>query len=70
MLISFVLLIIASYFSNTGEDYGACYGFSFVYSGNFLAEVELDQSEQVRFVMGIADENFSFIINHFFSRHI
>ena len=34
--------------------------FSFVYSGNFLAEVELDQSEQVRFVMGIADENFSF----------
>ncbi len=45
---------------DTGEDYGACYGFSFVYSGNFLAEVELDQSEQVRFVMGIADENFSF----------
>lgn len=47
---------------NAGEDYGNCYGFSFVYSGNFLAEAEVDQAEQIRFAMGIADENFSFTL--------
>ena len=35
------------------EDHGRCYGFSLMYSGNFLTEVELDQYDQLRLVMGI-----------------
>lgn len=30
------------------EDYGNCYGISLVYSGNFEAQIELDQLNQVR----------------------
>lgn len=40
------------------EDYGKCYGFSLVYSGNFLAEIELDQYDQLRLVMGIHPKQF------------
>lgn len=43
----------------TTEDAGDCYGFSFVYSGNFIAETELDQANQVRFVMGLEPDTFS-----------
>ncbi|BCN32673.1 alpha-galactosidase [Anaeromicropila herbilytica] len=46
--------------SNANEVYGECYGFSFVYSGNFKATVELDQFNQTRFVMGINDTGFSY----------
>lgn len=44
------------------EDYGNCYGFSFVYSGNFLAEVEVDQYEQTRMVMGIHPTGFRYTV--------
>jgi len=44
----------------TTEDHGSCYGFSFVYSGNFKAEIELDQYDQTRVVLGIQDEGFAF----------
>lgn len=47
---------------NATEDYGKCYGFSFVYSGNFLAEAELDQYDQLRFVMGIHPKQFVYEI--------
>ena len=40
------------------EDYGKCYGFSLMYSGNFLAEAELDQYDQLRLVMGINPKQF------------
>ena len=40
------------------EDYGRCYGFSLMYSGNFLAEAELDQYDQLRLVMGINPKQF------------
>ena len=40
------------------EDYGRCYGFSLMYSGNFLAEAELDQYDQLRLVMGINPRQF------------
>jgi len=40
------------------EDYGKCYGFSLMYSGNFLAEAELDQYDQLRLVMGIHPKQF------------
>ena len=42
------------------ERMGECYGFSFVYSGNFSGEVEMDQFDQTRFVMGISQEQFSY----------
>ena len=42
----------------TTEDYGRCYGFSLMYSGNFLAEAELDQYDQLRLGMGINPKQF------------
>ena len=40
------------------EEFGDCYAMSFVYSGNFLAEVEVDQIGQTRWVMGIHPTQF------------
>lgn len=45
---------------NATEDYGDCYGMSFIYSGNFLAETEVDQIDQTRFVMGINPTGFCY----------
>jgi alpha-galactosidase len=42
------------------ETQGYCYGFSFLYSGNFLAEAEYDQFNQTRVLMGIHPDNFEF----------
>ena len=44
------------------EDAGQCYGFSLMYSGNFLAEAELDQYDQLRLVMGIHPKQFVYEI--------
>lgn len=44
------------------EDYGKCYGFSLMYSGNFLTEAELDQYDQLRLVMGIHPKQFVYEI--------
>ncbi len=44
----------------TTEDFGDCYGFSFIYSGNFKFEVEKDHVAQTRVVMGIHDELFEY----------
>lgn len=38
---------------NADEDSGEAYGFNFVYSGNFLAQAEVDQHGSTRAVMGI-----------------
>lgn len=43
---------------DTEEEQGSCYGMTFVYSGNFLAEAEMDQAVQTRFVMGIHPDGF------------
>lgn len=43
---------------NATEDYGDAYGFSLVYSGNHLSQIEVDQYEQVRLTMGISPMNF------------
>lgn len=43
----------------TGEDHGPCYGMMLVYSGNFLAQAEMDQANQVRAVMGIHPQAFA-----------
>ena len=44
------------------EDHGSCYGFMLVYSGGFKAEVEKDQFESVRVVMGIQDDSFAWTL--------
>ncbi len=45
---------------NTTETTGDCYGFSFLYSGDFLAQAEKDQADSTRVLMGIHPENFSY----------
>ena len=44
----------------TTEDFGSCYGMSFLYSGNFKFEVEKDQYHQTRMQMGILEEMFEY----------
>lgn len=41
------------------QEQGLVYGMTFVYSGNFLAQAELDQFNRVRAVMGIHPDGFS-----------
>ena len=45
---------------NATEDFGSCYGMLFIYSGNFLCEVEKDQVNQTRLLMGLNDELFAY----------
>lgn len=42
----------------TDENKGEALGFSFVYSGNFLAQVEVDSYDMTRVIMGINPEGF------------
>lgn len=44
------------------EDYGNAYGFAFVYSGNFLAQAEVDQHENTRIVLGINPYDFGWLL--------
>lgn len=48
----------------TDEDKGDAYGFSFVYSGNFLFELDVDLSQQTRLVAGISPQFFKYKLNH------
>ncbi len=43
---------------HTTEQYGEVYGFSFVYSGNFSAQTEVDAYGQSRIIMGLEDTDF------------
>lgn len=43
----------------TTQDQGQVYGMHFVYSGNFIGQVERNQFDGVRMVMGIHQEEFS-----------
>ena len=52
------MMIIAD--RETTEDAGSCYAMSFVYSGSFKAEVEKDQFNQTRALIGLSDEQFSY----------
>jgi len=42
----------------TTEDIGNCYGFMLMYSGNHKTEIEVDQTNNTRLVMGINDDYF------------
>ena len=44
---------------NTDEERGDCYGFSFVYSGEFLMEAEKDQMDQTRLISSIHPDNYA-----------
>ena len=44
------------------DDYGNVYGFNFVYSGNFLAQVEGCQYKTTRVSMGINPEDFTWVL--------
>ncbi|WP_314002676.1 alpha-galactosidase [uncultured Paenibacillus sp.] len=44
------------------EDQGEVYGFSLVYSGNFLANVEVDQYRATRVTMGLNPFDFSWLL--------
>ena len=45
--------------AGTNEEYGWCYGFNLVYSGNFTAMAECDYNGTTRFIMGINPTDFS-----------
>lgn len=47
----------------TTEDAGSCYAMNYVYSGGFNGEVEKDQYNQTRMLMGLQDEMFSYPLN-------
>lgn len=49
---------------NCNEYDGEVLGFSFVYSGNFLAQIEVDTYDVSRVMMGIHPHCFSWIINN------
>ena len=44
---------------NADETKGQCFGFSFLYSGEFLMEAEKDQVNQTRLICGIHPDNFA-----------
>ena len=48
---------------NADEEKGRCYGFSFLYSGEFLMEAEKDQVNQTRLICGIHPDNFAWNLN-------
>lgn len=52
------LLILASH--KTTEKQGGCYAMNFAYSGGFKGEVEVDQFNQTRALLGLQDEGFRY----------
>ena len=44
------------------QDQGQVYAMHFVYSGNFLAQAEMSQQEQIRVVMGIDPQDFAWTL--------
>lgn len=48
---------------NTTQETGEVYAMHFVYSGNFKVQVQSDQFDQVRMVMGIHPEGFTWKLN-------
>jgi alpha-galactosidase len=47
---------------DASEDHGEVYGFSLVYSGNFLAEIEVNEYETTRVSMGINPFDFEWLL--------
>lgn len=49
--------------SHTDNNQGAVFGFNFVYSGNFLDSVEVDQFDTTRVLIGINPDEFGWKLN-------
>lgn len=49
---------------NTNEEFGEAYGFNLVYSGNFTAQVQVDQYKNTRVSMGINPFDFSWLLKN------
>ena len=47
---------------DTTEDHGECYGLMLAYSGNFRAEIEQNQINCTRVIMGISEQGFSWTL--------
>jgi alpha-galactosidase len=47
---------------NTDEEHGEVYGFNLVYSGNFLAQVQVDQFQTARVSIGINPFDFEWLL--------
>lgn len=48
---------------NANENSGNVYGINFIYSGNFAADVQRNQFDSIRVLMGINPENFTWKLN-------
>ena len=49
--------------AGTTEDFGEIFGFSLVYSGSFLGQVEVCSHNTTRIIMGIHPDNFTWVLN-------
>ncbi|MBQ8626461.1 MAG: alpha-galactosidase [Agathobacter sp.] len=49
-------------YKDTTEDYGECYGFNLIYSGNHYEAVEVSSFGKTRLVVGINPQSFSFLL--------
>ena len=49
-------------YEDTTEDYGECYGFNLIYSGNHYEAVEVSSFGKTRLVVGINPQSFSFLL--------
>lgn len=47
---------------NTSEDYGECFGFNLIYSGNHYEAVEVNSYGKTRFVQGINPQTFEYLL--------
>jgi alpha-galactosidase len=47
---------------STVEDYGDCYGFNLIYSGEHYAAIEVNSMGKLRVINGIQPENFRFLL--------
>lgn len=49
--------------NGTSQTEGSVYAMNFVYSGNFIAQTELDHRESVRMSLGIHPDGFEWVLN-------
>ncbi|HHT04219.1 MAG TPA: alpha-galactosidase, partial [Bacteroidales bacterium] len=48
---------------NSNEEYGDCYGFNLIYSGNHYAAIEVNSMDKLRVVQGIQPSGFQFVLD-------
>jgi len=48
--------------NDTTDDYGECYAFSPLWSGDFSYEINVDETDQTRILLGYNEENFEYLL--------